>query len=106
MHTPRDHDQEPLLPIQVLRKRRGGPPRHLVEGQRQQLAVRRKQVRALRPGPKTVPDLACETGLPRHTVFWHLMAMRKYGAISEGEDRGSYVAYALSEEQPKAEASS
>lgn len=94
---------EAKSPIQVLRERRGGVPKHLVERNRQQIAVRRKLVEALRAGPKTVPELAQATGLPRHHVFWHLMAMRKYGTVSEGAEREEYFLYALIEREQAAE---
>jgi predicted Rossmann fold nucleotide-binding protein DprA/Smf involved in DNA uptake len=82
-------------PIQILRERRGGVPKQLVARQREQLAVRRKLVDALQSGPKTVPELARQTELPRHEVFWHLMAMRKYGQVAEGEELDQFFSYAL-----------
>jgi predicted Rossmann fold nucleotide-binding protein DprA/Smf involved in DNA uptake len=93
-------------PIQVLRERRGGVPRRLVERNREQMGARRKLVEALRPGPKTVLELAQATGLPCHQVFWHLMAMRKYGAVSEGEERNDYFLYSLIDAERAAESRS
>jgi predicted Rossmann fold nucleotide-binding protein DprA/Smf involved in DNA uptake len=82
-------------PIQILRERCGGVPKELMARNREQRAVRRKLLNALQSGPKTVPELARETDLPRHEVFWHLMALRKYGQVAEGEESDQYFTYAL-----------
>jgi len=81
--------------LQILRQRRGGVPKPLVESQRERTAIRRKLVEALKSGPQTVPELARQTGLPRHVVFWHLTAMRKYGAVREEAECDPYFSYAL-----------
>lgn len=52
---------------------------------------------ALKGGPKTVPEISRETGLPTDGVFWHLMALKKYGKVIEGEKKDSYFAYQLKE---------
>jgi len=92
-----------MVPIQILRERRGGVPRELTERNRQQLANRRRIVDSLKGGTKTVPEIAKETGLPPHDVFWHLMAMRKYGKLVEGQQREDYFEYAKAEESKQVE---
>ncbi len=82
-------------PIQILRERRGGVPRELIERNRQQAAIRRKLAEVLQSASKTVPELAQETGLPTHEVFWHLMGMKKYGKVAEGKEREGYFEYEL-----------
>jgi len=86
---------------QVLRRRRGGVADEAVERHREYNRVRKKVTEALEPGPKTVPEIAALTGLPTHQVFWHLMAMKKYGKVVEGEECGDYYQYALKQEQEK-----
>lgn len=90
-------------PIAILRQRRGGVPRELVEQNRRQTADRRRIVDALRSGPKTVPEIAAQTNLPPHETLWHLMSMKKYGKLVEGQQRGDYFEYALAEEAPQKE---
>lgn len=52
---------------------------------------------ALKDGPKTVPEVSQETGLPPETVLWVLMALKKYGKITEGQQKDSYFTYGLKE---------
>jgi len=90
-------------PIAVLRQRRGGVPRGLVERHRRQTADRRRLVAALQTGPKTVPEIAKQANLPPHETLWHLMSMKKYGKLVEGQQQGDYFEYALAEESPQKE---
>lgn len=86
---------------QVLRQRVGGVPNEVVARSRAQSQLRRRIVDALRRGPQTVPQIAEATGLPPDQLLWHLMAMKKYGKVVEGEPRGDYYEYALSQEQER-----
>ena len=52
---------------------------------------------ALKDGPKTVPEVSRETGIPTNTVLWVLMALKKYGKIVEGQQKDSYFTYGLKE---------
>jgi len=83
-------------PIAVLRERRGGVPRELLERNR-------RIVDALRSGPKTVPEIARQANVPPHETLWHLMSMKKYGKLVEGQQQGDYFEYALPEEAPQKE---
>jgi len=51
--------------------------------------------RILQQGPRTVPALAMEAKLPTATVFWHLIALKKYGKVVEGDQEGNYFQYRL-----------
>ncbi|NLY01951.1 MAG: winged helix-turn-helix transcriptional regulator [Rhodopirellula sp.] len=86
----------------VLRERLSAVPRQIIAENQERTRIRRRIVEALGQDPRTVPEIAAATDLPSHEVLWHLMAMRKYGMIVEGEARGDYYEYALSEEQEKA----
>jgi predicted Rossmann fold nucleotide-binding protein DprA/Smf involved in DNA uptake len=65
---------------------------------KEQNRIEHQITKALGNGPKTVPEIAQETGLPTQTVFWFLMALKKYGKVAEGEKQDSYFTYALKEE--------
>ena len=85
-------------PIQILRERRGGIPKDLLarSGEQKRLLKRLKQ--ALADGPRTVPEVAAETGVGTGEVLWYLMALKKFGEVVEGEERDGYFEYALKEE--------
>jgi hypothetical protein len=92
-------EKKKKAPIHILRDRRGGVPQALLQLTRRQAAIRKQLTKALQEGPKTVLDLAAASGFPTHEVFWHLMAMKKYGEIVEGEERDGYFEYALKEKK-------
>jgi predicted transcriptional regulator len=85
-------------PIQVLRERRGGVPKELLERSRAHTKTRKKILQALKDGPKTVPEVAKATAMPSHEVLWRLMGMKKYGLVVEGGERDGYYEYALTKE--------
>jgi predicted transcriptional regulator len=59
--------------------------------------VRKKIKKALAEGPKTIPQIATETGIPSHIITYTLMTCRKYGEIETGEpdDMDEYYYYQL-----------
>jgi predicted Rossmann fold nucleotide-binding protein DprA/Smf involved in DNA uptake len=61
-------------------------------------ALRKKISDALSEGPKTVPELALETGIPSQDVLWHLTSMKKYGKVAEGDPSAEYFQYVLLKE--------
>jgi DNA-binding transcriptional ArsR family regulator len=50
---------------------------------------------ALQPEGATVPQVCGKTGMAPSTVLWTIMALRKYGEVTEGEKEGSYFRYRL-----------
>jgi hypothetical protein len=86
-------------PIQVLRERRGGIPKALIAANREQKKLLERLKEALRGGGRTVPEVAAETGLASGEVLWHLMALKKFGEVAEGEERDGYFEYRLAEEE-------
>jgi len=86
-------------PIAVLRERRGGMSDGLKAYYKRFTEIRKQLKGALGGGARTIPDLSIDTGLPRHEVLWHVMAMKKYGTVVEGERRGDYFAYRLASEE-------
>lgn len=84
---------------QTLRKRLGRAPSEIVAQNQARNQIRRTIVEALGRGPQTVPEIAEATSLPSHQVLWHLMAMKKYGKLVEGQPQGDYYEYALCKKQ-------
>jgi len=61
----------------------------------QMRATRKALKELLAKQPATIAELSETLKMPRDQVFWHVMAMRKYGLVrDEGED-GEYLRYAL-----------
>lgn len=87
--------------MQLLRQRRGGVPKELMELSREQARVRQKICGALKHGPMTVPEIHAATGIPADRVLWFVMAWKKYGKIVEGEQCEDYYKYSLAKEDPK-----
>ena len=82
----------------VLRDRIGGPPPEALEYSKKTSKVRREIISALKEGPKTVPEVAKSTGLPTHEVLWHVMSLRAYGKVVEGDEEDGYLKYSLKQE--------
>jgi len=85
----------------ALRERPGKVSSEIVAENRARNQIRKKIVEAIGRGPQTVPEIAEATGLPSHEVLWHVMAMKKYGDVVEGEESGDYYQYALKQKQEK-----
>jgi hypothetical protein len=81
--------------MQLLRERRGGVPKALMECSREQARIRQKIFDVLKNGPMTVPEIHAATGLPPDKVLWYLMAWKKYGKVLEGELCEEYYQYKL-----------
>jgi predicted transcriptional regulator len=64
---------------------------------KEQNRIEKQIAEALKDGPKTVPEISQETGLHTQTVLWVLMALKKYGEITEGQQKDSYFTYGLKE---------
>jgi predicted transcriptional regulator len=89
------------LSSRILRERLGAVPKRPLELSTRHLKLQKRLKQALADGPKTVPQVSKETGLPTQEVFWHLMSLKKYGEIIEGEEQDSYVEYALKPKEEK-----
>jgi DNA-binding Lrp family transcriptional regulator len=91
--------------VSILKERFGPPPKEVLERIKKYNAVRAAIKKALKEGPKTVPEIASATGIPSPEVLWHVMSMKKYGLIAEHEDEMDYYSYRLAEgdEAPQGE---
>jgi len=86
-------------PIAVLRERHGGISEEMKAYYKRFNEVRKLLKSALATGYATVPELAEATKVPSDEVLWHVMAMREYDQVQEGEQRGDYLTYALKKEE-------
>jgi predicted transcriptional regulator len=93
--------EEPKVEAQALRALRESR-RETIDRVRAQVKDQNRMEKqitgALGNGPKTVPEISRETGLPTQTVFWCLMALKKYGKVTENREQDSYLTYVLREE--------
>jgi predicted Rossmann fold nucleotide-binding protein DprA/Smf involved in DNA uptake len=65
---------------------------------REQKQLQQSICQLIRENPKTVPEIAAETGQPSHQVLWFLMAMKKYGQVVEAGMCGDYPLYQKAKE--------
>jgi hypothetical protein len=86
---------KPKRPIEELRDRRGGLSPELKTFVSEQQKVFKAVRAALAKGPRTVPQLAQECGLPAPIVMWHVMAMRRYGEVLDGPEQDRHLLYIL-----------
>jgi len=72
-------------------------PQKLLDKLKEDNKIKGAITTALRSGPKTIPEIAKETGYPKHKVVWWLMTLRKYGSVIELEEVGEdgYYKYRL-----------
>jgi predicted transcriptional regulator len=83
-----------------LRKQHSEQVKRAQELLKEQQATRKKLQSSLQDGPRTVPQLAEETGIPAHQVLWYVATMKKYGMVEEVglDDDEEYYLYSLSKE--------
>jgi hypothetical protein len=86
---------KPRRAIDELRERRGGISPELKASFTEQQKIFKMVRTALAKGPKTIPQLAAECGLPSPVVTWHVMAMRRYGEVLDGPEQDRYLLYTL-----------
>lgn len=84
-------------PIDIFRERQGERTPEQKDFYKHQCQVRKLLLEALKAGPRTIPELAGQCGLPSEEVVWNVMAMRRYGKVVEEELDGDYYRYRLKE---------
>jgi predicted transcriptional regulator len=97
--TTHKSERKEQLTSQILRERLGTVPKKPLEISREHAKIKKQIREVLNDSPKTVPEVAEATGLHSREVFWHLMSMKKYGEVVEGDERDSYIEYALKSAQ-------
>lgn len=85
--------------ITAYREKTGAKaPQLLLDLRRDQLEVSRKITKSLSSGPKTVPEVASDTGLPPRKALWYLMTYFKYGLVAPaGKTEDGHHRYSLRE---------
>ncbi|MGD9642823.1 MAG: transcriptional regulator [Elusimicrobiales bacterium] len=58
-------------------------------------------LKALKEGPKSVPELSAAAGLETGRALWYLSGLRKYGKIEDVPGRGDYPKYTLKNGEAK-----
>lgn len=83
-----------------LRKRHAQGVQAAQELLKEQQSIRKALERALLGAPRTVPQLAAQSGLEAHDVLWHIASMKKYGLVEEAglDESGDYYLYRLTKE--------
>ena len=59
------------------------PNRALREIVREEPVMRAQILAFLQGGPRTIPEIAAELGVPTHEVVFWVMGMRRYGHLQE-----------------------
>ncbi len=83
--------------MKAYRDRTGAKvPDALRELRKRQAVESGKILRALKAGPRTVPEIAKETGLPSPLVVWYVMTFAKEKTVRTGEKTADgFFRYAL-----------
>jgi predicted Rossmann fold nucleotide-binding protein DprA/Smf involved in DNA uptake len=89
--------------IITFREKTGAKPsQELLDLRRAQLETASKIMKALSGEPRTVPEIAKETGIEPKTVLWYLMTYYKYGSVAPaGKTGDGYYRYARKEKGGK-----
>jgi len=74
------------LTVHILRDKLGlKPSKELLDQLKEQKRVEGLIRKAISKYPKTVPEIAEETGLDKSLVFWYLMTFFRHGLVKETE---------------------
>jgi predicted transcriptional regulator len=84
--------------LAALREQRASETEAAQARLKEQVKIEKEITRVLKEGPMTVPALAEAIGFPTQMVFWHLIALKKYGKVAEAEQDGDYFQYRLTSE--------
>jgi len=79
--------------LKVFRERMGGLSEEKKKRAKDQRDTLKAIQEALKGGPRTIPEIAEATGIPSPKVLWHVMAMKKYGKVTEAGPAGDYFRY-------------
>ncbi len=72
-------------------------PRDMQEVMRDEMVMRDRVIAVLEDGKKTIPEIAEAMGEPTNEVMYWVMAMRRYGVVTEKgrPDEDGYFHYEL-----------
>ncbi|OYT35566.1 hypothetical protein B6U96_10355 [Archaeoglobales archaeon ex4484_92] len=86
------------LTVKKLREKGVKPRKEAIEMSREQRKIIKKISELLKEGPKTIPEISKESGMPPNVVTWYVMTLFKYGKIVPDEEVDGYYKYRLTEE--------
>lgn len=66
---------------------------------KEQNKIKQKIKEVLKDGPKTVPEISNSAGLPKDKTMYFVASLKKYGEILEGDKKGDYFVYMLTQEK-------
>ena len=87
--------------ITAYREKTGAKaPQRLLDLRREELEINTKIAKSLAGGPRTVPEVAKDAGLPPRKVLWYLMTYYKYGQVAPaGKTEDGHHRYVLKEKR-------
>ena len=83
--------------LKVFRERMGGLTEEKKAMAKDQRDTMKAIQEALKSGPKTVPEISSQTKIQSQKVLWYIMAMKRYGKVSEADRAGDYFRYQTKE---------
>ncbi len=81
--------------LKKLNETRGPIPKELRDYVVAQNKAQQGILKALKEGPKSVPELAAASGLSAEKALWQLTGLRKYGKVEDIPGRGAYPKYTV-----------
>jgi predicted Rossmann fold nucleotide-binding protein DprA/Smf involved in DNA uptake len=87
--------------LKRLTEMRGPVPKELRDYVAAQNKAQQAIIKALKEGPKSVPEIAAASGLTPERALWHLSGLRKYGKVADVPGRGDYPKYSLKSGEAK-----
>ena len=79
--------------IKAVRDRRGPVPADVLQRNKDHIRASKAILAAIASEPKTVPQIAGETGLDTGYVFWIIAGLRKYNEAESVKKSGDYMTY-------------
>jgi hypothetical protein len=84
--------------IKKFKERHGPVKKELLEWIRKTNTSMAAIRKAVKEGPKTVPEISAASGIASHEILWFVSAMRKYGELVIAGDESGFKKYGLKEE--------
>jgi len=84
--------------IKRFKEKHGPVKKELLEWIKKSNASMAAIRKALKEGPKTVPEISAASGIAAHEILWFVNAMRKYGELVITGDDSGFKKYGLKEE--------
>lgn len=86
--------------LKKLKEKGVKPKKEVIEMVKEQRKIIKKIKDCLKDGPKTIPEIASETGLRPGVVTWYVMTLVKYGELEHSEeDFDGYYKYSLAKKE-------